>query len=199
MQAFIPGACYRSNTQYCPTLLARWIDLIPNRYCYLIFKSYSCHSSLNYGYNWTLQGIKPRSSLKIKCSIIFTNNHQMFNVISYIIYAFAQSLTLTPIGRLKVFGIKAMNDEGTSNLNFSQLFTILIIIPSEESAEYKIINWSTSGLCVPKSSRCPLLRLDEVGQELIERRKGIFVAEEVGKYHSRVIQCQSKQIWRVPV
>ena len=22
-QAFIPGACYRSNTQYCPTLLAR--------------------------------------------------------------------------------------------------------------------------------------------------------------------------------
>ena len=71
-----------------------------------------------------------------------------------------------------------MNDEGTSNLNFSQLFTILFIIPSEESAKNKIINRSNSGLCVPKSSRCPLLRLDEVGQELIERRKGIFVAEE---------------------
>ena len=111
--------------------------------------------------------IKRRCFLKIKCSIIFTIIHQMFNVISNIIYAFAQSLTLTPIGRLKVFGIKAMNDEGTSNLNFSQLFTILIIIPSEESAENKIINRSTSGLCVPKSSRCPQLRLDEVGQAFI--------------------------------
>ena len=60
----------------------------------------------------------------------------MLNVISII----AQSLTLTPIGRLKVFGIKAMNDEGTSNLNFSQLFTILIITLSEESAKNKIIN-----------------------------------------------------------
>ena len=31
IKAFIPGACYRSNTQYCPTLLARYL------YLYLIF------------------------------------------------------------------------------------------------------------------------------------------------------------------
>ena len=69
-------------------------------------------------------------------------NHQIFNVMSIIhircICTFTK-LTLTPIGRLKVFGIEAMNDDGNSDLNFSQLLTILIITTSGESAEKKAL------------------------------------------------------------
>ncbi len=37
-QAFFPGVCYDEKEKYCPT------------------KLFTCHSPLNYGYNYTVKG-----------------------------------------------------------------------------------------------------------------------------------------------